>query len=90
MEAVVRGTKTIEEFKRVREDMLKRAERYSRKHIASCENWQEGLPSAREYREECFTLPLFFMLFSGLHIMIVKRKRMENRKYLVARSPFVK
>ena len=37
-------TKTIEEFKRVREDMLKRAERYSRKHIASCENWQEGLP----------------------------------------------
>lgn len=44
MEAVVRGTKTIEEFKRVREDMLKRAERYSRKHIASCENWQEGLP----------------------------------------------
>ena len=44
----------------------------------------------REYREECFALPLFFMLFSGLHIMIVKRKRMENRKYLVARSPFVK
>lgn len=44
MEAVVRGTKTIEEFKRVREDMLKRAERYSRKHIASCENWQEGFP----------------------------------------------
>lgn len=40
--------------------------------------------------EECFALPLFFMLFSGLHIMIVKRKRMENRKYLVARSPFVK
>lgn len=36
------------------------------------------------------TIPLFFMLFSGLHIMIVKRKRMENRKYLVARSPFVK
>lgn len=34
--------------------------------------------------------PFFFMLFSGLHIMIVKRKRMENRKYLVARSPFVK
>lgn len=31
-------------YKRVREDMLKRAERYSRKHIASCENWQEGLP----------------------------------------------
>ena len=35
-------------------------------------------------------LSFFFMLFSGLHIMIVKRKRMENRKYLVARSPFVK
>lgn len=33
-----------EKDKRVREDMLKRAERYSRKHIASCENWQEGLP----------------------------------------------
>lgn len=100
METVVRGTKTIEEFKRVREDMLKRAERYSRKHIASCENWQEGFPVKCwrgalgvlwiEYREECFALPFFFMLFSGLHIMIVKRKRMENRKYLVARSPFVK
>lgn len=56
MEAVVRGTKTIEEFKRVREDMLKRAERYSRKHIASCENW-------REYREECFALPFFLCFF---------------------------
>lgn len=67
MEAVVRGTKTIEEFKRVREDMLKRAE------------------SGR-----VFCSSPFFMLFSGLHIMIVKRKRMENRKYLVARSPFVK
>lgn len=44
IEVVVKGTKTIEEFKRVREDMLKRAERYSRKHIASCENWQEGFP----------------------------------------------
>jgi hypothetical protein len=37
-----------------------------------------------------FCSSLFFMLFSGLHIMIVKRKRMENRKYLVSRSPFVK
>lgn len=44
IEVVVKGTKTIEEFKRVREDMQKRAERYSRKHIASCENWQEGYP----------------------------------------------
>lgn len=51
MEAVVRGTKTIEEFKRVREDMLKRAERYSRKHIASCENWQEGLEECENYVE---------------------------------------
>lgn len=61
MEAVVRGTKTIEEFKRVRESIGK----------------------------SVLLFP-FFMLFSGLHIMIVKRKRMENRKYLVARSPFVK
>ena len=70
IDCVIKGTKTVAEFKAVQEDMLKRAERYSRKHIASCENWQE--------------------LFSGLHIMIVKRKRMEKRKYLVARSPFVK
>lgn len=64
MEAVVRGTKTIEEFKRVREDT--------------------------RVSGRVFCSSLFFMLFSGLHIMIVKRKRMENRKYLVARSPFVK
>lgn len=70
MEAVVRGTKTIEEFKRVRKDMLKRAE-------------------SESIGKSVLLFP-FFMLFSGLHIMIVKRKRMENRKYLVARSPFVK
>ena len=44
IEVVVKGTKTIEEFKRMRENMLKRAERYSKRHIASCEHWQEGLP----------------------------------------------
>lgn len=44
MDVVIRGTKTIEEFKQVRENMLRRADRYSRKHIASCEHWQEGLP----------------------------------------------
>lgn len=44
IDCVIKNTKTVEEFKRVREDMLKRAERYSRKHIASCENWQEGFP----------------------------------------------
>lgn len=44
----------------------------------------------RESIGKSVLLFLFFMLFSGLHIMIVKRKRMENRKYLVARSPFVK
>ncbi len=37
MDVVIRGTKTIEEFKQVRENMLRRADRYSRKHIASCE-----------------------------------------------------
>lgn len=44
----------------------------------------------RESIGESVLLFPFFMLFSGLHIMIVKRKRMENRKYLVAKSPFVK
>lgn len=44
IEAVVKGTKTIEEFKQVRENMLRRADRYSRKHIASCEHWQDGYP----------------------------------------------
>lgn len=62
-------------------------DRYKRKRKGDAEKMEAVV---REYREECFALPLFFMLFSGLHIMIVKRKRMENRKYLVARSPFVK
>lgn len=44
IEVVVKGTKTIEEFKQVRENMLRRADRYSRKHIASCEHWQDGYP----------------------------------------------
>lgn len=44
IDVVVKGTKTIEEFKKVQAEMRTRAERYSTKHINSCENWQEGLP----------------------------------------------
>jgi len=44
IEVVVKGTKTIEEFKKVRASMEERAERYSKQHISACENWQEGLP----------------------------------------------
>lgn len=52
IDCIIKGTKTVAEFKAVQEDMLKRAERYSRKHIASCENWQEGLPV------KCWRAPL--------------------------------
>ena len=44
MDVVIKGTKTIEEFKRVKASMEERAERYSRRHIASCEHWQDGKP----------------------------------------------
>ena len=44
IEVVVKGTKTIEEFKRVKASMEERARRYSKRHIASCENWQDGYP----------------------------------------------
>ena len=40
MNIIVKGTKTIEEHDR----LLQRAERYSRRHISSCERWQDGLP----------------------------------------------
>ena len=59
-------------------------------HLSFYQRYKRKRKGDAEKMEECFALPLFFMLFSGLHIMIVKRKRMENRKYLVARSPFVK
>ena len=44
MDVVIKGTKTIEEFKQVKASMEERAERYSRRHIASCEHWQDGCP----------------------------------------------
>lgn len=44
MDVVIKGTKTIEEFKQVKASMEERAERYSRRHIASCEHWQDGYP----------------------------------------------
>ena len=44
MDVVIKGTKTIEEFKRVKANMEERAERYSMRHIASCEHWRDGYP----------------------------------------------
>lgn len=44
MDCIIKGTKTVQEFKDVRASMKERAERYSRRHIASCEHWQDGLP----------------------------------------------
>jgi hypothetical protein len=44
MDCIIKNTKTVDEFKRVRASMEERAKRYSRRHIASCEHWQDGLP----------------------------------------------
>jgi hypothetical protein len=44
MDCIIKGTKTIQEFKDIRASMEERAERYSKRHISACENWQEGLP----------------------------------------------
>lgn len=44
MDCIIKGTKTVQEFKDVRASMKERAERYSKKHMSACENWQEGLP----------------------------------------------
>lgn len=41
---IIKNTKTVDEFKKVRASMKERAERYSKRHIASCEHWQDGLP----------------------------------------------
>ena len=44
MNTVIKGTKTISEFKQVREDMENLArENYSR-HKEACEDWKEGEP----------------------------------------------
>lgn len=44
MQIVIKGTKTIDEYKMVYASMQERATRYSQQHIASCEHWQNGLP----------------------------------------------
>lgn len=44
MECVIKGTKTIQEYKDVLASMEERAQRYSKQHMVACENWQEGLP----------------------------------------------
>lgn len=43
MDCIIKNTKTVDEFKRVRASMEEQAKRYSRRHIASCEHWQEGM-----------------------------------------------
>lgn len=50
---IIKNTKTVDEFKRVRANMEERAERYSRRHIASCEHWQDGLP-VKCWRGNCW------------------------------------
>lgn len=44
MQIVIKGTKTIDEYKKVYASMQERANRYSQQHIASCDHWQNGLP----------------------------------------------
>ena len=47
---IIKNTKTVDEFKRVRASMEERAERYSRRHIASCEHWQDALGNTRKLK----------------------------------------
>lgn len=44
MHIVIKGTKTIDEYKRVYASMQERVNRYSQQHIASVHNWQDGSP----------------------------------------------
>lgn len=44
MHTVIKGTKTIAEYKQVQEDMQEKARAYFDAHKAGCEEWTHGLP----------------------------------------------
>lgn len=45
MHTVIKGTKTIAEYKQVQEDMQEKARVYFDAHKAACEEWTHGLPA---------------------------------------------
>ena len=42
MQTVIKGTKTIEEYKRVKATMEELAEKMSKAHQNACETWEQG------------------------------------------------
>lgn len=42
MQTVIKGTKTIEEYKRVKATMEELAEKMSKAHQNACETWEHG------------------------------------------------
>ncbi len=44
IDTIITGTKTIDEYKKLRANMQEQAERYSQQHMAATEIWQYGLP----------------------------------------------
>lgn len=42
MQTVIKGTKTIEEYKRVKATMEELAEKISKAHQNACETWEHG------------------------------------------------
>ena len=49
MDAVIRGAKTIDEFKKRRADMEQQAMKYYNAHRTACEDWRDGEPSRTLY-----------------------------------------
>lgn len=44
MEFVIKHTRSIAEYKMVRDSMAGLSEMYSKKHSEACENWTDGAP----------------------------------------------
>lgn len=44
IDTVIKGTKTIAEYKQVRADMQEHAAIYSKTHMSGCETWEHGKP----------------------------------------------
>lgn len=42
MHTVIKGTKTIEEYKQLKKHMEQKAQEYCERHKAAFENWKEG------------------------------------------------
>lgn len=53
MRTVIRGTKTIEEYKQTHQRMVDLADLAYQRHKADCKNWEEGEPVKAWFKKGC-------------------------------------